>query len=149
MKTPVKQKKQPKPTNKKAKEISKSNFEVGTRERRYDEGPQSYKRNLPVALVKENGKKNIVIGKLIPDVTRYSGTRDSEMPSVNGTPKANQSKKVIKTYEGGKLVMKEKQGRDILNRPTVKRKTTGQGSFIKGMEKKTLTKKGVKTKSTY
>jgi hypothetical protein len=68
---------------------------------------------------------------------------------VSSYPKKGQPKKTIKTYEGGKLVMTEKQGRNILGQPKVKIKTTGEGGFKKGKEKITLTKKGEKVKTTY
>ena len=112
-------------------------------------GAYSYRPDLPVASVREGGKKSIVVGSEIPNKNSYKGYSQSEMPSINSKPKADQSKKVIKTYQDGKLVRKEKQGKDLLGRPVVKRKTYGEGGFKKGVEKKTLTKSGVKTKSNY
>ena len=136
--------------DRKAKKLSKTNYgTVEERSANRREGATSFKRSLPVATVKEAGKKKMVVGKQVPDTSSYRGLRETEMPTVNAKPKSGQAKKVVKTYEQGKLVMKEKQGKNIFGKPTVKIKTYGEGGFKKGKEKMTLTKIGIKTKSTY
>ena len=132
-----------KPTPKMAKELSKTNK---SSERiipasgwgKNKIGERSTRDNLPVSIVKESGKKSIVVSP-----------SKSSRPSVNATPKAGQPTKTIKTYEAGKLVMKEKQGKDLLGRPVVKTKTYGAGDFKKGKEKSTLTKIGIQRRNTY
>jgi hypothetical protein len=141
-----------KPTAKMAKEKSKTSFSEPREVYRRSpskEGVSMTRDPLPVAFVKKGGKKSVVSTEKIPDGTRYQGYRYSEMPTTNSTPQKGQEKMKVKTYEKGKLIMTEKQGKDLLGRPYTKRKTTGEAPFEKGVEKKTLTKKGVKTKSTY
>lgn len=134
---PIKGKDNPKkPTAKMAKEKSKTSFSEPRevyRPRPSKEGVSITRDPKSVSYMKSNGSRSI----------------STSEPRVNITPKKGQEKMKIKTYEKGKLVMKEKQGKDLLGRPFVKTKTTGEGGFKKGVEKKTLTKSGVKTKSTY
>jgi hypothetical protein len=140
-----------KPSAKMAKEKSKTYFseprEVAKANRK--DGPSMTRDPLPVAFVKKSGKKSVVSTEKIPDGNRYEGYRNSEMPTTNSTPKKGQEKMKVKIYEKGKLIMTEKQGKDLLGRPYVKTITTGEGSYKKGKEKTTLTKKGLKKKSSY
>jgi len=127
--------------NQQAKELSKTNKgpveEAGSYGRGANKvGPRSYKRDLPVSSVKENGSKSIVKG-----TTSYNSEggyySDSKSPGVNRTPEKGQSNKTVRTYEGGKLRSVEKQGTDILGRPKSKVKTYGDDSKVY-KEKKTL-----------
>jgi hypothetical protein len=141
-----------KPSAKAAKEKSKTSFsEPREVYRRFPskEGVSMTRDPLPVAFVKKGGKKSVVSTEKIPDGNRYEGYRDSKMPTTNPTPKKGQEKMKVKIYEKGKLIMTEKQGKDLLGRPYVKTITTGEGSYKKGKEKTTLTKKGLKKKSSY
>lgn len=79
----------------------------------------------------------------------FSKTVENFLQTINGYPKSGQPKKQIQTYEGGKLIMTEKQGTNILGQPKIKIKTTGEGVYKKGKEKITLTPSGVKRESTY
>jgi hypothetical protein len=65
-------------------------------------------------VISSNGQKNVVKGT-------------AKKPDINIIPKASQTRKVIKTYDKGQLVKKEKQGHDILGRPTTKQKTYVDG----------------------
>ena len=140
-----------KPTAKVAKELSKTNK---SSERiipasgwgKNKIGERSTRDNMPVAFVKENGRKSVVAAKEVRDPQSWSGKRQTTTPSINYTPRSGQSRMTIKTYEGGSLVRKEKQGKDLLGRPVVKSKTYGVGGLGKGKEKATLTKTGVKRK---
>lgn len=69
-----------------------------------------------VRVISANGQKNIVNGV-------------AKKADINIIPKYTQEKKTIKTYDSGKLVKKEKQGHDILGRPTTKQKTYVDGKI--------------------
>lgn len=76
----------------------------------------SAKSATPVKVVKSNGQNNI--SKSV-----------STKKEINIIPKEGQTRKTIKTYQGGQLVKKEKQGHDILGRETTKQKTYSGGKL--------------------
>jgi hypothetical protein len=126
--------------NKKAKEISKTNKgPIETTEYR-GLNTSSKKVNLPVAVVKEKSKKTIAVG-----------TSKIATPTVNYEPKMGQNKKIIKSYEGGNLAVKEKQGKDLLGRPVIKTRIyrDTEGNPLNRKIKQTLTKSGIQRKSKY
>lgn len=128
--------------NKKAKEISKTNkgkaYEVPAI--RGQRGAMSVTPKLAVSTVKTKGTPTKIVA---------ASSKTSDMPRVNVTPKVGQERKTINTYVGGRLAMKEKQGRNLLGQPVVKTKTYGVDGLKKGKEKITLTNSGVKRKSNY
>lgn len=87
-----------------------------------------------VRLIAANGQKNIAKGS-------------AKKQEVNIIPKDSQSRKVVKTYEGGKLISKERQGHDILGRATTVQKKYVDGkkvSVVKRVAGNNIDKKVVK-----
>ena len=138
--------------NKKAKEISKTNkgktYEVPAI--RGQRGAMSVTPKLAVATVKTKGTPaKVVVQKELPKYNLAGRAMTSDMPRINTSPKAGQEKKVVKTYVGGQLSMKEKQGKNMLGQPVVKTKTYSADGLKKGKEKATLTKVGIQRRTKY
>lgn len=67
--------------------------------------------------------------------------------SVNESPKYGQNTKVVKTFDKGEMVRKQKQGKDILGREVTKEKTY-KGGKVQTVTKKVIASGGVE-KSTF